>query len=269
MNFIDTCTECIVNNKPIVYCKYGDGEHYCAAKFSHNINRGDCNGDNDMYTQELSDGLRKSFTYITNQDNTFIGKWFNQETIDYWEEIALKKVNWVEYHSLLFDGPHNLNDDNLFIKKTKIYKAVKESKLKKIIICNKYLVRAKGLLNMDDIVIVPLNSWFNTEFDDILNQVRQLIGEDGNHIIITACGMSAKVLITELHKSHPNGIYLDVGSGLDCICTKTETRGFAIKYEQMYEKFKEHNFIPEDWDDSKYDFIYKEAYYNLGTNLPK
>ena len=268
MDFIDTFTDCIVNNKPIVYCKYGDGEHYCAAKYSHNINRGDCNCDNDAYTQKLSEGLRNSFTYITNQDNTFIAKWWSKETIDYWENIALKKVNWVFYHSLLF-VPHELISDSHFIKKSKIYKAVKESKLKKIIVCNHLLIKSKILLNLDDVVVVPLNSWFDTQFDTVLNQVRQLIGEDGNHIVLTACGQSAKVLIAELHKTHPNGIYLDVGSGLDCICTKKETRGFSFKYEQIYSKFKEHNFIPDDWDDSKYDFIYNEASNKLGTHLGK
>jgi len=115
-----------------------------------------------------------------------------------------------------------------------------------------------------------LNNWFDIKFDEVVNEVRQLIGEvDGNHIILTACGMSAKVLIAELHKTHPNGIYLDIGSGLDCICTKRDSRGWGYKYDQIYTKFKEHNFLPDDWEDPKYDFIYNDAYNKLGTHLPK
>ena len=50
---------------------------------------------------------------------------------------------------------------------------------------------------------------------------------------MTSCGQSAKVLIAELHKTYPNGIYLDVGSGLDCICTK-RAKSYKSKRNQTY-----------------------------------
>ena len=41
-------------------------------------------------------------------------------------------------------------------------------------------------------------------------QIKSLIGpNDNNHIVMTSCGMSAKVLICELYKIYPNGIYLE------------------------------------------------------------
>ena len=268
MDIKDTITTCIINCTPITYCKYGDGEYFCAIRYSDNTPRGHCNCDNDSYTDKLGKGIIDSLVYMSNTDNTFVGKWFSPESSAYWEKIALKKINWVYYHTLYFETI-DLTDNNRFIQKIQMYKAIKESKLKKIMICNQLLIKSKSLLNIDNLVIIPLNNWFDTQFDEILNQVRQLIGEDGNHIVLTACGMSAKVLTAELHKTHPNGIYLDIGSGLDCICTKRDSRGWGYKYDQIYEKFKEHNFIPDDWEDSKYDFIYNEAYNKLGTHLPK
>lgn len=267
-NKINEIANCIANNIPIRYLKYGDGEYFCSIKYTHNLQMSQ-NCDNDTYTKKLSDGVRESFKYITNFDNTFIGRWFNADTIKYWENLASKPVNWVDYNTLLFE-PKDLNNDNHFIEKTKIYKAIKESKLKKIIICNELLIKTKILLNLDHVVIIPLNNWFDTQFNKILNKVIELIGnKDGEHIVVTACGMNAKVLIGELHKLYPNGIYLDIGSGLDCICTKRDSRGWGYKYEQIYDKFKEHNLLPDDWNDSKYDFIYDEAYNKLGTHLPK
>jgi hypothetical protein len=266
---IDEITHCILNNIPVRFCKYGDGEHFCAIKYSHNIHY-ITNCDNDTYTRKLSNGIRESFNYITSVDNTFIGKWqYNPDTVKYWEDLASKPVNWVAYHTMLFE-PNDLEDDNRFQHKTKIYKAVKESKLKKIIICNQLLIKTKNLLNLDHVVIIALNNWFDTQFDTVINEVRQLIGpQDGNHIILTACGMSAKVVIAELHKTHPKGIYLDIGSGLDCLCTKKDSRGWGYKYDQISTKFKEHNFLPQDWEHPKYNFIYNEAKNKLGIHLPK
>jgi hypothetical protein len=265
---INEITHCIQNNIPVRFCKYGDGEHFCAIKYMDNINHTQ-NCDNDTYTIKLSNGIRESFRYITSIDNTFIGKWFNQDTVKYWEGLASKEVIWVQYHTLLFSAS-DISDDGSFIHKTKIYKAVKESTLKKIIICNELLIKTKILLNLDHVVIIPLNNWFDSQFDSVLNKVRELIGpQDGNHIILTACGMSAKVLIAELHKTHPKGIYLDIGSGLDCLCTKKDSRGWGYIYNQLYAKFKQHNFLTTDWEDPKYNYIYNEARNKLGTHLPK
>ena len=133
--------------------------------------------------------------------------------------------------------------------------------MKKIIICSELLIKTKILLNLDHVVLIPLNNWFDTKFDETLNKVKELIGDkDGEHIILTASGMSSKVLIAELHKSYPNGIYLDIGSGLDCIYTKRDSRVWGYKCEKIYDKFKEHNLLSDDWNDLKHDHIYDKAY---------
>jgi len=67
---------------------------------------------------------------------------------------------------------------------------------------------------------VPFNNWFDKYYETVIEHTAKLIGEDGNHIIITCCGMGAKVIICELKKRFPRGIYLDFGSALDLICTK-------------------------------------------------
>jgi hypothetical protein len=260
----DYISECIKSNIPVQFCKYGDGEYLCSNKNSHNSLQ---NCDKDTYTQKLSDSVTNSFKYITSFDNAFIGMWEDTEIIKYWENLS-KNVNWVSYHLLIFDQSDLIS--NNIVNKIKIYKAVKESKLKKIIICNELLIKSKVSLNIDNLVLVPFNNWFDSKFDEILNKVKKIIGDqDGNHIVLTSCGMSAKVLIAELHKLYPKGIYLDVGSGLDLICTKRDSRGQILQYDLLYNKFKEQDFIPDGWDNPEYDYIYNEAFYKLGTHLPK
>jgi len=82
---------------------------------------------------------------------------------------------------------------------------------------------------------------------------------------MTSCGMSAKVLIAELSKRFPKGLYFDIGSGLDKICTKKDSRGVYKDYNELVDLFKD--IIPEDWNDPKYDYIYNESSPKLGIHL--
>jgi hypothetical protein len=96
-------TECIKNNTPVVYCKYGDGEYFCATKYVKNIQMTE-NCDNDTYTIKLSNNINKSFKYIVeNSNNCLIGRWFSQETLDYWQNLTETPISG-ETTSLLRDG---------------------------------------------------------------------------------------------------------------------------------------------------------------------
>ena len=255
----ETFIYCIENKKPISFSKYGDGEYFCTNRINFKNFTKNCDDDN--YTKKLSESLKKSFIYmVENGENAFFGKWHDINVVKYWDSLTNNKVNWVNYHSLLlYDGNINIME---------IYKSIKKAKQKKIYICNELLIRSKILLNIDHIVIIPLNNWFDSKFDEVFKNIINLIGkEDGNHIIMTSCGMSAKVLICQLYKVYPKGIYLDIGSGLDTICTKRSTRGIFFDYKTSYNLFKE--IIPDNWDDPKYDNIYIKANNYLGLHLPK
>ena len=258
MEIVNYLTECVKNNIPVSFSKYGDGECNC---MFHRITVSDSNCDKDTYSLKLSESLLKSFKYIVDDsDNNYIGKWPTPVYTDKFNNLVTSEVKWVYYNSLIFDEN---NDENKAI----LYKTIKESKLKKIMICNKLLIKNKILLNIDEHVIIPFNSWFDDSFEEILNTVKNLIGSDGNHIVMTSCGMSAKVLICELKKIYPKGIYLDIGSGLDKICTKRESRGWKYNYEYLTTILKD--CLPDDWEDSKYNELYSESSNSLGLHLPK
>ena len=257
MDITDYITNCVENNIPVTFLKYGDGEFNCVF-YGYGTN---C--DNDTYTQNLQNGLLESFKFLVeNVNNVYIGLWHNLETKSQWESLVSKNVNWVNYHTIIIDK----KDD---YQKLKLYKSIKYSTRKKIIVCNELLVKSKLLLNMDHVVIVPFNNWYDNKFNSILNEISEFINDDNNHIVITCCGMSAKVLICELNKKFPNGIYLDFGSSLDLICTKRESRGQHFN-ESSYEYISNFlcDILPENWNDSSFDYIYEESKKKLGIHLP-
>ncbi len=244
----------IQNNKPISFLKLGDGEINCMQ------GHWGSNCDNDNYTEKLKNRLIESCKFLIMYcNNVYLGKWHGGESYTFVERLTPSKPLWADYHTLLFEKTNDL-------KKVEILKAIKESKRKKIIVCNPLLIKAKILLDASHIVHVGFNNWFNSDFDTVLEQVLSAIGEeDGNHIVITCAGMGSKVLLTELVKKFPNGIYLDYGSGLDQLCTKRDTRNWPFTYDHLVDICGE--IIPENWNDPSYDYIYEEAKARLGTHL--
>lgn len=264
MDITSYLTECVNKKIPVSFSKYGDGE-YCCVKGSPY-----CNADMDFYTEKLQIALKKSFTYMVDEcNNSFIGLWHDKDLMNFWENLVNSPVHWAQYHSIIIDIDDMKNQNDSLKHKISLYKSIKESKLKKIIICNPLLIRAKGLLNIDHMVNVHLCGWFDTLFDKVIGEVQDIISEnnDEQFILITACGMSAKVIISELSKKYPNGIYLDFGSALDFICTKRDSRGRGYNYEDIVDTLKD--ILPENWEDDKYNEVYELAKSHLGVHLPK
>jgi hypothetical protein len=156
-------------------------------------------------------------------------------------------------------------DGNNTEKKINLFKSIKESPLKKIYVCNHLMKRAKILLNIDHMIHVPLNNWVDTQISNILENIKSVISPSEQCIILTSAGMGSKILISELYKQFPNNIYLDIGSAIDQICTKKKSRGYEPSYEQSIENVKD--IIPADWDSPEYEYIYNEAYYNIGYHV--
>jgi hypothetical protein len=246
--------DCIKTEKPIYFSKYGDGEYFCA------MSHVGVNCDNDKYTEKKKNGLIESFKYIVDElPNAYIGLWWEKVQNDFWTSLVNKPVKWAYYNSVSLD-----REDN---NKVELYKTIKHSSMKKIYICNPLLVKAEILLNIDYMIYVAFNNWFDTQFDLILEQLKNIIKDDTKYIIMTSAGMSSKILLYELAKLFPNNIYLDFGSALDKICTKQASRGCEPEYETSMKWLSD--IIPPNWNDPKYDYIYHEAKTKLGLHLLK
>jgi len=245
--------DCVKQKIPVAFAKYGDGEQLAASGING------CNCDRDPYTDKLKNGIIDSFKYMVDHaQNSYIAIWPFNDAIEYWKQFVEKPIRNVDYCAIIMAGEKNE-------KKIDLLKAIKESQLKKIYICNPLMKRAKILLNIDHMIHVPLNNWVDSELENILDTIKSIITANEQFIILTSAGMGAKILISELCKLFPNNIYLDVGSALDQICTKKKSRGYEPSYEQAIENLKD--IIPEDWDSPEYNYIYNEAYYNIGYHI--
>ena len=232
-------------NEPLAFSKYGDGEFICVFA-SPQYRQGRTNG-NDFtpYSNKLSAALRRSFEYMAGgggggsggggeyyPHRAFMGRWNDARMQKSWEGLVKEEegggvvaVRWACYHSLIIDAdrPRNLR------AKLPIYRAIKRSGLKKFIVCNDGLaLRARVLLDIlpQDVYIVDRHNWFDPHYEKVLHDVGMKIANEGRagFIMLTCCGMGAKVLIADLARAFPHGIYLDVGSALDFVCTGRDTR---------------------------------------------
>lgn len=246
----------IKNNKPFIFVKFGDGEFLAANGYYG------ANCDNDPYTPKLRNGIIESIKYYSLLNNTYCGMWYSSNVSSYFNTLASDKINWIDYHTCIMDN--NSFENNL---KLELFKAIKTSQRKKILVGNELLVKATYLLNIDEHVVVPYRDWVEKDFDYIVDKISKYFENDHNPMILTCAGMGSKILIMELHKRFPNGIFIDIGSGLDYLCTKKCSRGNTFSYEKLEQYFEE--ILPENWNDPIFNNIYELAKNNIGIHLPK
>lgn len=255
MEITNYVSHCIKEKTPVAFLKFGDGEYAAAAGHAgHNCDR-------DTYTDSLKNGLINSMqNMVNNGPNTFIGIWHDGNHIDFWKSFVERPIRTAKYHTVVMDGENTAEKVNLL-------KTIKESSLKKIYVCNPLMVRAKILLNIDHMIHVPFNNWVDTKFEAIFEEVKNACHADVNEpcIVLTSAGMGAKMLISELTKLYPQNIYIDIGSGLDKICTKKTSRGWEPSYEDFMRILAD--IIPHGWESPEYQRVFDEAVHKLGVHL--
>ena len=106
MNITNYLSDCVKNNIPVSFSKYGDGEYNCVTS------TGLYNCDRDHYTDKLKNGLIESVKYmVNNTENSYFGLWMDETSQKYWEKFVDKEIKWVDYHSIIIfndDTPYNI-----------------------------------------------------------------------------------------------------------------------------------------------------------------
>jgi hypothetical protein len=175
---------------------------------------------------------------------------------------------WANYHTFIVDvkdfEERYVNTD--LVDKIALYKSIQDSPLKKYVVCNELMKKMRMVFKADELLFVPFQNWFDNYFEDVLKLLKDKIGNNPQPIIITACGMGAKVLIAELHKTYPRGIFLDIGSAMDLLCTQRDSRGRMYSYFDIFNEFR--SILPHDWHDMKWNNIYIEARMKMGLHIP-
>ncbi len=240
----------IQENKQILFIKFGDGEVECM-KVSDNIKeKYGANCDNDIYFPELSLELKEAFLYFVNdnhENRVYIGKWHYKHEIDYLSAYSYthqnnnKIIPFVDYHLIMNDKKGLSNCDMYqFVKSIK-----EDNNSLKIVISNNDNILLKKIFSSQFFVETPKSSLY-LKINEISNQIIEIINNNQNDnkrvILLTSCGLSAKVLIYRLYKKYGKLISaFDLGSSFDLLCKKRVTRTYQneYSYETIYNYYQD------------------------------
>lgn len=220
-------TECIESNKPVNFCKFGDGEYLCMGQ--NKQYHSNCDGD--MFFPELGNKLVEAFIYLCSHKNTFIGKWHSDEITLFLEKLVpFDSIPYASYHTLINDEEFNKNS-HLF----DFVKAVQRNNRKKIIISNNKNKVLLDIFSGNVYIGIPEKCWFS-DYDSIKSQIMTEI--EDNCIIIAAAGLCSKWLACEILRTNDTVSYLDIGSGFDYLCGKN-SRGWKHSREDELNYYKD------------------------------
>lgn len=214
-------SELIKNEITFYFEKWGDGEYYCIhdMKDKKYLN---CDGDN--YTNKIKNDLLETLINTEYSHNHYIGEWpYHKNIYNFYHRY---KLNFVNYHKFMF-----LEGD--YEEKINIFKNIKNSKLKKIYVCNKDLsIKLKDLLNIDTFIIVPFKNWYDEKGQYYLNLLKKELKDNKKHIILFSSGQTDHIFINKIKKYKPNNIMISIGSGFDWYCLDKKTRSQELTKEE-------------------------------------
>lgn len=250
---INTIIDHIDQHLPIVFVKCGDGEYLCGTGHKGK------NCDNVAYTNKLRNALNNAYSYLVNTNNVYIGVWpFNTNVLEYLNNFKQDNNQTCAVFSdffpfFVYDIDGNFDYDN---NKLRLYKTIKLSKLKKIAVCNPAMAKIKMLLDIDSIIPVSYNSWFECDYDHIFGKIKHECDGSNPCIVIFSAGLGTKALIADLMKINSNNICLDIGSALDELCTGRNSRVKAM-YDETVGFYNE--LIPANWNSDEFKYVSKLA----------
>lgn len=231
-------TELITNNIiqdiPISFTKFGDGEYLCMTTLHGK------NSDHDQYHPELAQKLKEALPYLFNHPTCYIGKWTgywgNACVADYYESLGGYNAKYGHYHTLYNDEEFNKNYNLLdFVK------AMQSCQRKKILFTNKNNEPLTRLFRTNIFVEIPMSNWSYNYVEYLSKVIPHL---EKNCLLIVGAGMCSKVLAHDLLRMDDSISYIDIGSGFDMLCGNN-SRGWSHSRESELEYYK--SVLPEDW----------------------
>ena len=207
----------IETNQSFVFAKFGDGEYNAVQRYQG----GNCDGT--PYTPKLGESITHAFNSLTRNPNVYIGRWADSPHVsDYFGKSVSHKVNWENYNLLIFRS-----SAEFFNRAMPYYIVLRQAKQQKIYICNQTMVNlSRTILGVTDHVVIDPVNWFETQYDQILSNVKQCVRTPDSLIILTSAGMGAKPLIADLYQLYPKAIIIDIGSAMDLICSHRRSRDY-------------------------------------------
>lgn len=190
---IEEFTDKIKKKEAFSFIKRGDGEEFCMSGMVGE------NCDHHPYSPELGQKLKDAYAYFATREDCFVPLFDDQ----------------VYFNSLL----HRVDNNNS--KVHDFYKAISEDDRNKIYVGPARLSLVAKMLKAKHIVVPEINAF--SEYDRILEEIKQSVGDDENSIVMFSAGMMSKSLAHETLVFSHYTTCLDLGSAFDPIVRATRT----------------------------------------------
>jgi glycosyltransferase involved in cell wall biosynthesis len=217
-NHLYQMAEKIKNNENFSFVKMGDGEILAMTTTKGK------NCDGQEYGEKLQKELKESYKKLGLIDGVYITKWklgIDKEREELEKELGIKCT---ADHDLLLNrigelSPYHFN----------LWKAIKESKRRKIFVGPKRLEGVVKFLNIDEFVEVPDKNAFD---------FNPKIKTEDDAIVIFSAGPASKVWIGKLLSNKENITCIDAGSSFDPIFVGN-TRTNQVAQAELRNFYKE------------------------------
>lgn len=188
-SYEELCAQ-IQAKKPLALTRWGDGEWFNIAK------RVGSNTDDCIYYPDLGDELKK---IVSIKQPYYMARRIDKHCA---EDANGFHQNWIQLSASLFANASRGGNLPLFLDVL--------SQAHVVYIGNKFL---GSLPFINEFVEIPIkNVWL--ERDRVLHQIRNTM-TDEIKVFCFSAGTATNVFIHQLWETHPNNIYLDVGSVFD------------------------------------------------------
>lgn len=208
----------IENGENFSFVKMGDGEMLAML----GVEGENCDGS--RYNKELGERLKEAYRFLGKQSGVQITKWkLGMEK----ERERLEKELGIECtanHDLLLNrvgelSPYHYN----------FWKAIKNSKRKKIFVGPRKLEGVVKMLNIDSFVEIPEKNAYENPIN---------LKAEENAIYLFSSGFASKIWIAELLKQNKNITCIDCGSAFDPIFVG-QTRANQVNQDELKEFYAE------------------------------
>lgn len=204
---LDSMILWLKEDKPFCYLRFGDGEFN--AMFNPNAEQ--VNADAHKFYPDLGEALfdvLNEISHLKEQPDNLLagGFWCNHWGID--QEYKLKiwgfldKIRWCPISTFI--------DGIVSLKTMEFLQALKESKRKKILICNETIKDAGKFIGAESIVAPVTNCWLDKD-----SIIKSLSDYSSPNLMIYCIGMSSEPIMWKLWKDNPDSIQIDMGHFFD------------------------------------------------------
>lgn len=209
---LDSFSEMIRNSENFALVKFHDGEWLTMTTTGNERNSFGYN-----YSRAIGDDLIRSYIYLLCYSRGYIHYWhYNPHHImlDLIDDFSPSNDKFIYCEATVQKLP--------FIPgQVEFFRSIQQSNRKKIYVSNQNMTAVlQPILNINHLVVThgikfyASDNLFYPEKERILTQIKELLVHE-NTIVMFSAGLGAKVMITDLLKTHPNNTYLDIGSTFD------------------------------------------------------